>query len=1289
MKIKNTRVNRIILPFLLSAIMIVEPIGISVTVHAEEVEQAIVQEDSGQSAEIDVDDTLADGAEGIGQDTDNVEETDSEQDGGREDGAGAEMEEEEDENSSTEDMDNQGETSEDSSETEESEDSGPEADDAEELPEEELTDEELSDEELSDETGTAADEESEEESEADAEIDSTKVEVLNDFAGMPDGFRLTSAQKAEKKLLADHTSHLNEADEGILYVKGEIMALADSKEEAEMIASAFNAEIESFESGLLVMALDTDTSVATAIKAASSANTLLPAVWPNYYRHVHMEEGDTFLLESYEEAINAYSDPFLSPASNQYQWQHATVGSAYAWKYNYTGEGVKVAVLDSGVSSHEDLSIAGDYNYASVNSNSAGDGLGHGTHVAGIIGAQDNDKGGVGIAPAATLYNVKVIGDDGSGDDADLIRGLDQAVELDVDVINMSLGGPGYNDLLQQKVTEAYNAGIAVFASAGNDGVSAINYPACCDHVICVAATDTNNGRAVFSTYGSWVDLSAPGVNIWSTYNDSTSGYESLSGTSMACPVASGEAAVILSSYDSLRQMTKNGAKVDALEELMKENAIEVGSGMGAGVASLTKVFNLSTAAMKPNAPDITIVPVSESTEPYMLVTITAQNGTDVYYTTNGKNPSFKNGEADAKTETKLYISGEKIEIKGSNKATIKAIAVNEGGVSSSVSSATHTLNPYVTCIEISGVQKVAKGKKIQLTAMVSPTFAVNKKVDWTLQDADAARENGVTINSSGKVTAAKEAKEGKYTVIATAKDNGGVSGTYEITVIDAVKVGSVKFGKKSLSVNLPAVTQIPLLIDGEFEAAFNDADKTPADAFNFIWSSSNKSVAEVDQQGKVIPHKAGKVTITALANDSSGKKASCTITIMQLAEEVTVAGPVSVAVSKTAAFKATVMPTNTNNKKVTWQLYDKDKRLVDAVLAREIGVSVTSGGKVKATKNAIPGKYTVRAIAKDRGTIYGETVVEVNDGIINKLALTDRKQSKITLYRKDPATGKPQELCVEVSIQGKDNGKTPNLDAYSVTNSTPGIATVTRNSRNGNTIRLTIAPTGKAVGKTKFTVASTDGSNKKVTCTVTVVNPVSRIHIASNTITASSGANGMCVVRGKSIQLKATLESDGAVSKTGVTWSIDAPKNSGVKISSSGKVSASKQADAGQIYKVTATAKDGSGVSASYQVEVVSPATYVYAKGWNADSWVINEIGQMPDVDGLQRYVLFTIYSDVMGGYVEALSSNKEVIEVTTYRNLLVVTPRKAGTAEIVLRTTDGSGTQVIYHVRVTDEVL
>lgn len=1310
-KMQNVKVKKIITSLLLATMMIIEPVYMEVTVCAKEITQS-VNEDGPWSEELSLNGNAADDSGTIAKSGESLE-------AGEDEGDKDSNEEDRDtvnagEAAGDKEIPGDGQVPEDTTGTDGTGGANAEGEDTQDKNIDKDVVEDTNENEEKTEEEEIRETEDADESEATGETDTADAEpeTINDgtetgetsgdeeelFPGMPEHYNLTSEQLEEKDVLSDNIDEIEEAESGIRYVEGQIMTLADSWEEAEMIADAYDAQIDSFEDGLLVMRLSEEATVYDAVRAAASARTALPAVWPNYYRYSYVEED--IPTSASLAAFSTYNDPGLMGDSSQYQWQHVAVGSPYAWQQGYTGSGIKVAVIDSGVSPHDDLVIKDNSDQSG--SGSSEDGLGHGTHVAGIIGATaDNHLGGAGIAPDCELYNIRVLMSNGSGSDDMIWHGLHQAIEWDVDIINMSLGGPGYNGLLQDKINEAYEDGIAVFAAAGNDGVSCINYPACFDNVICVAASDTNNVRAEFSTFGSWVDLTAPGVNIWSTYNNND--YKMESGTSMACPAAAGEAAVLLSAHDSLKSMEKGQERVDTLEALMKANSVKVtGSGMGAGIASLTKVFHLSTVSGKPQAPTITILP--DENRQSLQVEIKAQAGMTIYYTTNGKTPSFKNGEPSVSTGTMLYDYDDSrpLEISGSAKVTVKAIAVNESGVSSAVRTANYTLKPYVTDIVVSGVQQIVPGKSIQLTASVSPTYATNKKVQWSLQtedktpvDTELAKVLGIKITTNGKVTASVKAVPGKYTVLVTAQDEGRKQAFYDIEVIDKYRVKRVGFSRQSVSLVMPDDMTYDLSKLLVTEAVSEDILLSAED---FKWTSNNKNIVTVDQAGIVTLHKAGTAKITALSNDSGGKKAVCTIKVTQLAESVSISCPSALggskevpvlAVGKSVTFKASVTPSWTTNKKVTWELYKDGKKVdkkEDAAFAQEAGVSINTAGKVTASRNAQAGMYTVRAVAKDRGTVSSEEQsLLVSDGVISKFTFVTKSDAKVSLFRKKAVSGTPTVKSVAVEIGSKDAA---DLDAYKVTNSNPGIATV-QYSREDNIVTLTIAATGKAAGKTNITISSTDGSNKKLTCAVTVKNPVSKIHIASNTITSRAYKVNMCVVKGKSIQLKATLESEyGTPSDKRVLWSISAPAGSGVKISSSGKVTASSKASAGQNYTVTATARDGSGVTASYVIQVVNRATYISISGLNSGSWTINELPQYPDKNGLQQFFEYRIYSDISGGYVQSSSSNQDIVEATTYQEYLLLTPRRAGTATITLKATDGSGVKAVYKIRVTKEI-
>lgn len=1292
MRRKKWRGSKSVLPLLLSAMMVVEPLGSAITVHAEEIAPLTMTEELEQEESTSEGEALPDSGEEVKEDTDNSAETDEDQ------------------------ADNSQETGQDP--TDESKDEDDSSD----------TEDQETDENVPSEDDDVSETELEEESVSENDLEEEEDGNLDHFSDMPAGYQLNAAQRAEKEILAGEVKNINAEDEGVLYAKRQIMVEAGSREEAEMIAEAYNAKILGFENGILLLELQKNETVVNAVMAAASTRNRLPAVWPNYYRYPHAEEmavaensdmiqieeteyevendesavyaeeEDIPTLEEYGNVAFSYNDPALSSADSHYQWQHVAVGSTYAWAANYTGSGIKVAILDTGVkNNHEDLVIAGEANTTGTSvttgTGKASDDDGHGTHVAGIIGARKNNgKGGVGIAPDATLYAVNVLsGGTNAGTDWAIIQGIEQARKWQVDIINMSLGGIGYNQLCQDAVTEAYNEGIAIFVSAGNDGVSRVNYPAHYDHVICVAAVDPNNTRADFSTYGSWVDLSAPGVGIWSSYNNG--GYYSMDGTSQACPVAAGEAAVILAGDASLKSMAKNSARVDALEKKMKSNVVKVsGSGMGAGVTSLTKVFKLSTATVKPQAPTIDIVPDDKSKAQKVTVTIKAQGGMRIYYTDNGKNPVDKRVKDDDNTKT--YSNS--FSITGVAKGAIKAIAVNESGVASPVKSVNFTLKPNVSSIKISGVDKVVAGKSIQLTAEVLPAYAANKKLDWKLYTA-AGREataaiDKISISTSGKVTAkAGVAVGAKFKVRATAKDGTNQYDEYEITVIENTKIKTAVFESKSLTLEIPKETNRDLgkLLKAEF------ADGTAAAVTDFKWSSSNTTIATVNANGVIQPSKAGKVTITALANDSSGKKATCTVTVKQLVTGIRISGPSSVAAGKAGTFKAEITPANATVNKVTWSVIDN---ATNEVAAASTGVSINKSNGKLSTKATSRGTYTVKAVATDGSGKENSYTVKVNEGAIKTIAFDKAADKKVTIFRKAVNTATKTSATVAVKIEGTN--EQANLSAYEVKNSNPGIATVS-DTRSGNMITLTINATGYAAGKTNITLAATDGSGKKVTCVVNVNNPVTKVHISSSTKTASGYRTedgkkiDMTVVKGKSIQLKATLESEyGKISNKGVKWSIDVPSTSGITLSNSGKVSAKKNIP-NYICTVTAEAADGGGAKATYNIGAVDPTTILAVPqlvSGPGTIWYFHESDVTSDEDGKQGFLPAQIVTDVMGGYVDATSSNPKAMEVLVWTNpkgvnYLMMSPKavkKDTVVTITVKVTDGSGKKVSYKVLV-----
>ena len=226
----------------------------------------------------------------------------------------------------------------------------------------------------------------------------------------------------------------------------------------------------------------------------------------------------------------------------------ATLSSTLAGNGSGAVSGVNVYVIDTGIATHPDLNLVKHTNFTGDGKNT--DCNGHGTHVAGTIGARDDSASVVGMAPSVALTGVKVLGCTGSGTTSGVIKGVDWVTSKAVKpaVANMSLGG-GVSTLLDNAILKSVNSGVVYAVAAGNSAVDACtSSPARIGGqtagVITVAATDSTENEAYFSNYGSCVDTWAPGVSITSTYLNG--GLAIASGTSMASPHAAGAAALYL-----------------------------------------------------------------------------------------------------------------------------------------------------------------------------------------------------------------------------------------------------------------------------------------------------------------------------------------------------------------------------------------------------------------------------------------------------------------------------------------------------------------------------------------------------------------------------------------------------------------------------------------------------------------------------------------------------------------------------------------------------------------------
>lgn len=271
----------------------------------------------------------------------------------------------------------------------------------------------------------------------------------------------------------------------------------------------------------------------------------------------------------------------LTPNDPSYssQWHLNTIGAASAWNYFSTGSTINVAIVDNAVDrAHQDLTaniwvnpgetasngIDDDGNgyIDDVNGYDVGDNdnnpnppntsFDHGTHCAGIASARTNNSIGI----AAIGFSCRIIAVKATASAASpssVTNGYDgvvYAVAAGADVISMSWGGTGSSTTAQNIITWASQQGAILVAAAGNSNVNTMHYPAAYTECIAVAATNSNDTKASFSNYGTWVDISAPGNNIYSTLP--SNGYGNMSGTSMACPMVAGLCGLMLSLNPSL-----------------------------------------------------------------------------------------------------------------------------------------------------------------------------------------------------------------------------------------------------------------------------------------------------------------------------------------------------------------------------------------------------------------------------------------------------------------------------------------------------------------------------------------------------------------------------------------------------------------------------------------------------------------------------------------------------------------------------------------------------------------
>ncbi|MFP3984790.1 MAG: S8 family serine peptidase [Candidatus Bathyarchaeia archaeon] len=497
------------------------------------------------------------------------------------------------------------------------------------------------------------------------------------------------------------------------------------------------------------------------------------------------------------------------------------------------GNSIKIAILDTGISPHEDLQIYGGYDF--VNSDDdPDDDNGHGTHVAGIVAAIDNTIGVVGAAPEVHLYAVKMLDSDGTGTVGWAVKGIEWAIDNGMHLVSMSWGSSTNHPALRNAVNSAYRQGLLLVAAAGNSGNpdgegDNVEYPARYDAVIAVAATDRYNERASWSSTGPTVELAAPGVSIYSTWKDNN--YATISGTSMACPHVSGVAALIRYKNSSLTNKEVRSILQNTATDLGDEGRDNLyGYGLVNASAAISAISSEVVTVNIVNPPDGSTVKdtvtvqasVENTTAPINKVEYTVDNSTFTgmaYNSTNGyweaewdtpreANISYTiivraedvNGNTDQKTVTvtvdnpvEFTISGTVYDRNGTavqnQYVTFKSESFNVGTYTDEQGSFSITVPADVYTIELSGSNHtsntpqeywLSKNTTLNISENTSITFTLqNRYLSGKIIDAEGNPVANVTIqvtspdNNSSEVLTTFDDFSGWFKASTLSNDDG------------------------------------------------------------------------------------------------------------------------------------------------------------------------------------------------------------------------------------------------------------------------------------------------------------------------------------------------------------------------------------------------------------------------------------------------------------------------------------------------------------------------------------
>ena len=945
------------------------------------------------------------------------------------------------------------------------------------------------------------------------------------YPGMPEGYVLTDAEYAEKQSLVAHgvAETLAGLTEGVNYESGKILFTAETEAHAQEIALAYGAELQSWSYGTASAVLSSLT-VAEAVAIAVDLENNMPAVNPNYIHHLTpatepkqmlgKADGQRLFTYGWEDWVRylfTNPDPYISnPDSWDYQWQHDVMHTYAAWNVTMGQDFVTVAVIDTGLNE----SYGEIYNYKTYDIGlGTHDGNGHGTAVASLIaGTADNGQFGAGLAPNVTIMSIKAIDDDGWYDDGDMCNAIERAINCGAWIINISAGGYYYNSTMESVIRKAVNYGVTVIAAAGSEGSNMLKYPAAYDGVIAVGSVNRAGTRARHSNYGDYVDVSAPGVDIFTCGTE----YGGV-GTSYAAPLVTGAAALYMSAmYDRVDSYT--------MEKKLK-------SSLTGGFIDLDKMFAGDTTAPWITAYDefdneIVGSTVSVTVDGYFEVFAPGTNDYAMIVTFDGKTPAVKageivNGSYYGSYKNYFYLSD--LGAEPGTTLTVKAACLSGLGVLGKVATMKIKVLPsaHPTSVSITDPGSVRAGSTVTLSAVVYPENA-DQSVTWSLINPNGT---GATLTPAGKLTT-KAGVGG--TVVVEAHSTVDPSRYHLIGIHVDTYSPVYKVVLDRTSFTLRAYPWYSGASVWKINPTFFDKEGNDLGDFSgyYRFTSSNPKVATVKEDGTVKAVGKGSATITCQALDGSGKKATCKVTVAEGVYDLTLSGQLSVAPGASATIKAKTEPASFTGKKVTWR--------IDPAVE---GVTVSASGVVKVAKTVPVGTSI---------TVYADVTDTCETQSRSWNMTVQPKATAVTIWNSWLEWG-----CLDQYLKYNSRGSLTNMtlfshdvrmgdyeyntDYASLSADTEGNSVpVVWSSSNTNVAVVDDCGGVYAVapGTCKITAKTQDGSGKSATVTVKVINPVSSVSVVSKGVGVDDGVT--LIDFGKSVGNTAVLGT--AYGKPGVT---------------------------------------------------------------------------------------------------------------------------------------------------------